>query len=604
MKKLFISLLFLFVLFTKMTQTQDFTVNYTLGMPKPSSHYFEIEIAFAGINDEHLELILPVWRPGRYFIFDFASGVQEFKAVDGKNKELKFKKIDKCTWRVETGIKSSDKGNIKVSYRLYANEFNLRTRGLDDFHAFVNGTAVFMYSEKYRFAPLKLKVLPYSDWHITTGLENLNGNPFEFSAPDYDYFVDCPLEIGNQKDFTFEIDGREHVISIYGDADYDIEKIKSDFKTIIRKNFEFWGRVPYERYVFIVHCTPQSGGGTEHINSTVVGVKPSDFENENSYKNFLRLISHEFFHTWNVKQLKPKGLTPYNYTKENYTEELWIAEGGTSYYDGLILSRTGQYSIEDIYSEISRAVEENRRRPGNNVQSLAESSYDAWVKFWKRNPQSYNAETDYYRKGADVSLILDLEIRKRSGNNHSLDDVFRIMFEKFPLGVVGYTNDDFMNTCSELSGTSFNQFFDDYVYGTKPIDWEKFLFYAGLVLKSSDSTVIPVVGLHLTKSDGKVYIENVLPNSSAEDAGLSTEDEIIAVDGIKADYRAIEKRLGEMKSGEKVKLTVFKQNKLKDVTLTLQDRKIANYYIRKTENPESLQKEIFESWLGKKWNDL
>jgi len=208
-----------------------------------------------------------------------------------------------------------------------------------------------MYSEKYRYVPLTLKVLPYSDWHVTTGLENLGVNLLSLLLLIMIILLIARWKSEIKKDYSFDVEGREHVISFYGEADCDIEKLKNDFTAIIKKNYEFWGRVPYNRYVFIAHCTPQSGGGTEHINSTVVGVKPADFEKENSYKNFLRLISHEFFHTWNVKQLRPKGLTPYNYTKENYTEELWIAEGGTSYYDGLILSRTGQYNIEDILTK-------------------------------------------------------------------------------------------------------------------------------------------------------------------------------------------------------------------------------------------------------------
>ncbi len=590
----------LILIFVKMSNSASVSIDYSLSMPEPSNHYFEVEVSFSGITGEYIDLILPVWRPGRYFILDFPSGVQEFKASTG-NMKLNWGKTDKCTWRIETGLRKNESGTVNVSYWVYANEFNLRTRGLDGEHGFVNGTAVFMYAEKYRNNPLTLEVIPYAGWRVSTGLKSVNGETNKFSAPDYDYLADCPLEIGTQKDFSFNVEGREHVICFFGEANYDIERMKSDFTKIIKRNFEFWGKFPYEKYVFIIHCTPQSGGGTEHINSTVVGVKPQDFENEDSYKNFLRLISHEFFHTWNVKQLKPKGLTPYDYTKENYTEELWIAEGGTSYYDGLMILRTGQYSIEDFFNEITKAVENDRMRPGNKVQSLAESSFDAWVKFWKGNQQSYNAETDYYRKGADVSLILDLEIRNRSENKFSLDDIFRRMFETFPLGVRGYTNEDFMMTCSELCGGSFKEFFDDYVYGTKPIEWEKYLSFAGLDLKGSDSTVVPVVGIAISDTSGRVVINNVLPGSSAEDAGLNAEDEIIALDGVKADYAAVEKKLNELKAGEKVEITVFKQNKLKKVTLKLEDRKITKYHLQKITEPSELQKSVFESWLGIKW---
>jgi predicted metalloprotease with PDZ domain len=583
-----------------MSNSASVSIDYSLAMPDPSTHYFEVEVSFSGITDEHIDLILPVWRPGRYFILDFASGVQEFKA-SRDNTKLNWKKTDKCKWRIETGLRRNESGTVNVSYRVYANEFNLRTRGLDEEHGFVNGTAVFMYAEKYRNNPLTLEVISYTGWHVSTGLKSVNGETNKFSAPDYDHLADCPLEIGSQKDFSFKVDGREHIICFFGDANYDIERMKSDFTKIIKKNFEFWRKIPYERYVFIIHCTPQSGGGTEHINSTGVGVKPQDFEKEDSYKNFLRLISHEFFHTWNVKQMKPNGLAPYDYTKENYTEELWIAEGGTSYYDGLMILRTGQYSVEDFFNEITKAVENDRMRPGNKIQSLAESSFDAWVKFWKGNQQSFNAETDYYRKGADVSLILDLEIRNRSENKFSLDDVFRRMYETFLLGVTGYTNKDFMMTCSTLCGGSFKEFFDDYVYGTKPIEWEKYLSFAGLDLKSNDSIVIPVVGIALSDTAGRLFIDNVLPGSSAEDAGLNAEDQIIAIDGVKADYVTVEKKLNELKAGEKVEITVFKQNKLKKVTLKLEDKKITKYHLQKITESSKLQKSIFESWLGIKW---
>ncbi len=296
----------------------DVKIEYSLSMPEPSSHYFEIKINISGLQDEYLDLILPVWRPGRYFVFDFASGVQEFNAEGGKKNLLEWKKKDKCTWIVNTAGEKS----VTVSYKLYANEFDLRTRGLDEQHAFINPTAIMMYSEKYRSNPVKLIVIPHGDWHVTTGLSNFGNDKFAFTSSGYDYLADCPLEIGNQKDYSFDVEGKEHVICFFGEADYDIEKLKKDFTIIIKKNYEFWGSVPYSRYVFIVHCTPKSGGGTEHINSTVVGVRPDAFGKEESYKNFLRLISHEFFHTWNVKQLRPKGITPYDFTKENYLEEI------------------------------------------------------------------------------------------------------------------------------------------------------------------------------------------------------------------------------------------------------------------------------------------
>ncbi|MCI0448964.1 MAG: PDZ domain-containing protein [Chlorobi bacterium] len=582
-----------------MTNAQNVSVNYSLAMPKPSTHYFEVEIFFDGFakEDKSIDLTLPVWRPGRYLIFDFASGVQDFEVYSGSSNPLKWFKTDKSTWRVETN--SSTK--ISVKYKVFANEFSLRTRGLDDNHGFVNGTSVFMYSEKYRKNPLTLKVMPYNGWHVTTGLDNTEDNLNEFTAPDYDYLADCPLEIGTQTDFDFDVEGRKHIISIYGEAKYDRQRLIDDFTKIIKKNYDFWGNVPYEKYVFIIHINPHTGGGTEHINSTVLAIRPQSFETEAGYAGILRLVSHEFFHTWNVKQLKPKGLTPYDYSKENYTSELWIAEGGTSYYDGLMLVRTGQMKAEDFYKEVARGVEDERRRPGNRIQSVAESSFDAWVKFWKRTPNAYNSESDYYGKGSYVCLVLDLEIRNASKNRHSLDDVFKAMYERFPLDVKGYTNEDFQKTSEEFAGVSLQQFFDDYVYGTKPIEWEKYLSYAGLKLKSDDSTVVPVVGIKASRQGGKIIIDEIITSSSAENAGLMSGDEIIAYDGSRLSYEDMEKRIKVLKAGDKVKLTIFRADNLKEFTLILEEKKLANYYLWKTENPNALQKEIYEDWLEVRW---
>ncbi len=597
-----------------MLSAQNPRITYELGMPKPSTHLFEVSITYedlpAGEND--LDLVLPVWRPGRYLVFDFASGVQEFDAFDANNIPLKWKKINKNTWHIElNGNKSA-----AAKYKLYANEFGLRTRGLNAEHGFIDGTSVFMYPEKYRHTPLVLKINPYDGWHVTTGLENYNNDPLAFSAPNYDYFVDCPIEIGSQVDIEFDIDGRKHIISIFGDAKYDRENLVRDFTKIIRQDYGFWGSVPYEKYVFIIHCTSQSGGGTEHINSCVLGIRPPALENndlrgakrrsnpsegnKNSYKSFLRLVSHEFFHTWNVKQLRPNGITPYNYSKENYTEELWVAEGGTSYYDGLLLVRSGLLDADDFYDEITKAIQEERRRPGNRIQSLAESSFDAWVKFWKNNPQSYNAESDYYGKGSDVCLIFDLELRQRTENKHSLDEVFRNMYEKFPLGVRGYTNSDLQKTCEQISGTDFRKFFDDYIYGTKPIEWEKSLSYAGLELGADDSTVIPAVGLLTEQRGDKLVIKDILSGSSSEDAGLTAGDEIVALNHERISHNEVEKKLDGFQQGDTLVLTIFRNDKLKDYTLKLQNRKSANYLIAKTDNPTALQKSIYELWLGVK----
>ncbi|MCC6864703.1 MAG: M61 family metallopeptidase [Ignavibacteria bacterium] len=578
-----------------MSKTNNFQVEYTLSMPQPASHFLNVKIKIYNIpvSQKTIELKMPAWRSGRYLLFDFAGGVQEFSAKDENSNVLNWVKTDKATWNINRNGNS-----VIAEYKVFANDFLNRTCGLNSEHAFINNLAVFMFSPNYSDKPLTLKVEPFSNWHVTTGMELYNNIPNLFYAPNYNYFADCPLEIVSQTDFSFDVNGFKHTISFFGEANYDKEKLIKDFTTIIKKNHDFWGSVPYKNYTFIVHCTPQSGGGTEHINSTVVGVKPQAFNYESGYKSFLRLISHEFFHTWNVKQLKPAGLTPYDWTKENYTRELWIAEGGTSYYDGLMLVRTGQMSIDDFYKEITRGADDERRRPGNKIQPLSESSFDAWIKFWKRSANSYNSESDYYSKGSYVCLILDLEIRQSSNNKYSLDDVFRYMYNKFPLDVKGYTNIDFRKACEKYAGKSLKQFFADYVDGVKPIEWEKYLLYAGLELTHSDSVYIPVVGLVCVKQENKIIVQDVLEGSSSEKAGLMRRDEIIAVDNNRLSYEEAEKFIGELKAGDKVNLTIFRDNILIDFKISREEVKLSNYKLKLINNLTPLQKNIYNSWLG------
>lgn len=568
-------------------------VKYIISIKDPASSIFEVEIEWDGLHEEELDVSLPVWRPGRYLIFDFSSGVFNFTASGKDNESLKWKKIDKCTWR----IYSNGSNKVSVSYRLYANEFELRTRGLNEEHAFVNGTAVLMYSEKYRTSPIEIILKPYNDWKVTTGLEQIGEDKFRFSASDYDCLADSPLEIGQQNEFEFTVEGVNHMISFTGDVTFE-SKLIDDLSKIIRENFAFWGYIPYEKYVFIVHCSEHGGGGTEHINSTVVGIRPDAFLKESSYKNFLRLISHEFFHTWNVKQLRPKGLTPIDYTKENYTEELWIAEGGTSYYDSLMLVRTGLLSSEEFLDEIDNLIMNDVSRPGNKVQSLAESSFDAWVKFWKFGPQRNELESDYYSKGANVSLLLDLEIRKRTNNSHSLDDVYKLMLNRFPLGK-GYTNEDFINICEEISGTDFKSFFADYLYGTKMLEWERILSYAGLELNKIESPESLDYGISVDESNGNAVLNRVLEGSIAEKCGLKIGDEIVARDGKKVDIAVLSNKLES--SNERVKLTVFRNGELMNFELFDRYYGLTKYKLEKTDRPDNLQISIYEDWLKVKW---
>lgn len=590
----------LLILFPSIMLSQTPTLEYKLGMSKPWTHLFEIELSVKGLpqNLPSVDFLMPVWRTGRYVIFDFAGGVQEFSAVDGSGGMLPWVKTEKSTWRIAKGRATS----VTVRYKVYANEFDMRTRGVNEDHAFVDGCTVFMYIDRYRHLPVTLTVTPYQDWHVTTGLEALPGEKFRFSAKDFDFLADAPLEIGHQKDFEFDVEGKKHVLSIFGDGNYEPDTLIRDITKIVKADKEFWGVLPYDRYVFLLELVARGGGGTEHMNSTIMQTGGYGFKNPNSYRGFLGLVSHEYFHTWNVKQLRPKGILPYDFTRENYVRELWVAEGTTSYYGELILARAGLITQQALLDGLASGVQSDRQRPGNKIQSVTESSFDAWIKLWKNNQQSYNSESDYYSKGSDASTVIDLEIRQHSNNEHSLDDVMRALYHKFPLSSgKGYTVEDMEKIAEEYAGTSLKSVFDKYVFGTTPIDWESTLRYAGIELQAKDSERKTWLGLNTSDQNGTARVWGVIAGSPAYDARLDIGDEILAINGRRVRSSELTDRIAEFKPGDKVKITVFRDNKLRDFEATLRLQDVPAYKAIKTTNPTPLQKSIFESWLSTRW---
>jgi len=578
-------------------------VTYQLGMSKPYTHLFEVQITFENLepNEKYLELLLPVWRPGRYVIFDFAGGVQEFQAHAGNDAQngpaLRWSKTDKTTWRVETEGRHS----VRVSYAVYANEFNLRTRGLNDQHAFVNGAAVFMYVEKFRALPVKLQVQPYGDWHVSTGLDRVKEKSYLFQAPNYDYFVDCPLEIGTQQDFAFEVQGKKHDLSLTGSGNWKSDKLVERLQKVVQANFEFWGDLPYAHYSFLVHSIPGAGGGTEHINSTIMGINPFGFSTENGYESFTSLAMHEFFHTWNVKQLRPADLHPYDYRHENYSKLLWVAEGTTSYYTSILLRRADFTSVSSFINQLATTIRNDRQRPGRKIQSLEESSYDAWIKFWKNSPNDQNREVDYYDKGAAVSLLLDLEIRQRTENRASLDEVMRTLYRGFPLAGPGYSVADFEKAVHEIGRGDYREFFEKYVRGTAELDFAKFLGYAGLEIQETPAPDKPALGISVRDEEGRAMIQQVNSGTAGYDAGLNVGDEILALDGFRLRASQLQLRLGDFKAGDKIQLTVFRNDRLRQFDIVLRPSEAAEITVKHLANPSELQKKIYAAWMGASW---
>jgi predicted metalloprotease with PDZ domain len=582
------------------THASEAKISYEVSMPFPPNHLFEVSVTvqnYSSYPDDFIDFTLPSWRSGRYVILNPSSGIQEFSAEDETGNKLRWSKTDKDTWRVN----SSAGNTYKINYKVFSNEFSIRTRGLNDECGFIDASAVLMFAEKLRFSPLELKIIPYNGWHVTTGLDKMNGLENTFSARDYDYLADCPILIGNQKDYEFFVNEKKFTVSFPAEIKYDADTVVNEIRNISKEICDFWGDIPFEHFTYLLILSQYDYGATEHLNSTVFNVSPVTFSNKDRYNTFISNIAHEFFHTWNVKQLRPKGIDPYDFNKENYTSELWIAEGITSYYQNIFMIRAGYMTPEKYFEILGGNIQNDIERPGNYIQSLAESSFDAWVKYNNNTPNKWISESDFYSKGANLGLFIDLEIRNSSDNEYSLDDVMKTMYKNFPLNKGGYTNEDFIKVCEEYNGSSMKNFFDKYLYGVDTLDWKKYLNYAGLDLITSYDPSKPGLGISTRESGEKLIISYVVPGSASYDAGLDNNDEIIALNGYRVRSSSLSSRISDMREGDEVKLTIMREDKLREFTITLKEIKSAKYKVEKIKEPDNLQKRIFNGWLNVAW---
>jgi len=569
-------------------------IEYTVLLAAPQTQTFQVRMRIRNVQSA-FEVALPVWRQGKYAVINPASSIRSVMAENLAGKPVPITKTDKTTWKVEPGGATE----VIVQYTVYANSLNDRTRHVDDTHAFLSGGTVFFYVPDRRNDAIAVHLDAPADWRIACGLKHEAGNPRTLLAPTYDVLIDSPIEIGIHEALCFEIDGKPHETAVWGDAHVDSDRIERDFAKIVRAEAEIFGDLPYERYVFILHVGPGLRGGTEHLNSTVMQMPQRAFEDESQYKVLLSLTAHEMFHTWNVKRLRPAALRHVDLSKENYTDLLWFCEGTTSYYDELIPVRAGFVTPEIYLAAIAESIYQSRARPAMRVQSVAESSFDAWIKFNTSSPDDVNAVVSYYDSGALVSLLFDLELRRRSNHTASLDTLLRDMYERFPVEGPGFTVQDMIETATRLSGFRFDHFFARYIYGTERLPFEDLFDIVGLEMEAKDTAPHSYIGLLLQDEDGACVVRSVLSDGPAYLAGVNPGDKIVSMNGRafkSADLMVHVDR--QMAPGETVWLQVMRRNRLRRIEFNLETKTNPRWNIRKVSSPAPEQKAAYASWLG------
>jgi len=584
-------------------------VEYLVSIPEPQTQTLTVAMTLRGLSEPSIEVCLPVWRPGKYAVLDQAGSIRSISAKSGSGKPMAVVKIEKSAWIVNTGVPQGDR-TVTVEYTLYANSLGDRTRHVDETHAFISPAAVMMYSPPMRDKPVRVKLDVPKAWHVATGLETEGKDERTLLAADYDVLVDSPIEAGLQEKTAFDVDGTPHEIVFWTAGapmpELDRGKLTKDLTSIIRRQRDMFGGFPYKRYVFLVHCYPGGSGGTEHLNSTVMQCGPTRFSTPEGMRSFCGLASHEYFHTYNVKQLRPAGLKPYDYMHENYTELLWVAEGITSYYDDLTLARVGIKKPDQYLKTVGDGIDAYRRRPGALVQSVEDSSFDAWIKFNKASPDGVNSTVSFYDKGAMAGMMLDFELRRVSGNKVTLDHVMADMYKAFPLDGPGYTTEDMIKTCERLAAGNFRGFFDAVVKGTGPLDFEGALALAGLEVvmdAKKDGEVLkqrPFIGLNVEAKDGAAVVTAALSDGPAYKAGVIAGDAIVAFNGqrVRGDFDALVKLI---KPGDSVRLTLFRYDHLKEVEFKADGRADGKWVVRRMKAATPEQIAVYESWMEAKW---
>ena len=536
-------------------------------------------------DDKQIEVKMPVWTPGSYLVREFSKNVNLVKAFTKDGKALKVSKKSKNAWLIDAG----NEKNIQVKYEVYSFEVSVRTPFLDLSHGFVSGSGVFMYVEKAKNQAGSVTVFPHESFkRISTSLpldQTAKGAGQRFTFENYDQLVDCPMEIGNQEIFEFSAAGVLHTVAMYGDANYNVDQLKKDMPKIVEAETAVIGKNPNKTYTFIVHNVVDGQGGLEHMNSPVLSVNRWTSAGK-QYVDFLNLVAHEYFHLWNVKRIRPIELGPFNYDEENYTTLLWVMEGFTSYYDELILRRTGFYTEEEFLAKLQSSINYVEGSPGSRVQPVAHASFDAWVKAYRPNENSSNTSMTYYSRGSVLASVIDAMIVADSDGKKCLDHFMQQLYTTYYEGLKrGFSEAEFKAELSKFVGKNMDDFFAKYVDGTEIIPYKDFYGPVGLNVQDV-TTNNPSFGASVREEGGKVIVKSVRFGSSAEEAGISVGDEIVGCNAYRVDQSMFEGMMSGMGNMETCDLLIARDEKLFSVHVTIRPYKKPQFLLTKSTSNE------------------
>ncbi len=539
------------------------SLSYHLAAKDSHAHLFALTLNIPNPNPLGQVLSLPNWIAGSYLIRDFCKNVVSIRA-SGAGENLSVKKLDKHHWIVQP-----HEGEITLEYEVYAFDLSVRSAYLDGDRAFFNGSSVFLLPLGLEQESCRLTIeKPNEYWQIATGLKALSA--LEFEAEDYQALIDYPVEIANLCTAEFELKGIQHSLALSGTHQADTSRLERDLSKICQHHLDFFSEAPFDEYHFLTLVRTQGYGGLEHRNSCSLICSRKDLPVvgesgvRQDYAKFLALCSHEYFHAWWVKTIKPSSFHQLDFSRENYTEQLWIYEGFTSYYDELSLLRTKLISPEVYLDLLAQTMTRVQKSRGRHLQSLAESSYDAWTRFYQQDENAPNAIVSYYTKGALLALVLDIEIRRRTKDQNTLDDILQYIWQHYQQQ--GTENSTVQQVVEQLTKTDFSEFFADYLYDTKELPLTQVLSYVGVECKfSHKKSDLSNFGIHSKEQAGQIIITQVLHQSCAHHSGLYVGDKIITANQVALKQQQFIELVDTLEPGQVLTLGVLRDKVLREI---------------------------------------
>jgi predicted metalloprotease with PDZ domain len=566
-------------------------IRYTLTFPEPQTHYVEVAASIPTRGRSELDLMMAVWTPGSYLVREYERNVEAL-SVSANGRPLSVTKSDKNRWRVTTGGAAT----VDLKYRVYGREMSVRTNWIEAGFALLNGAPTFITVSDALDSPHDVTIVPAAGWARSLTSLAEAGSEHHYVAPDFDTLVDSPIVVGNPSVYEFTVGGKKHYLVNQGEAGvFDGARAAKDLEAVVRENLRLWGSLPYEKYLFLNMIT-EAGGGLEHKNSTVIMTSRWATRTRRAYLSWLDTASHEFFHAWNVKRLRPIELGPFNYEKENETRSLWIAEGVTEYYGALNLHRAGLAAREEFLDILSGNIEELQTTPGRLVQSAEQASFDAWIKYYRPDENSANTSISYYTKGAVLGFLLDARIRKATGGARGLDDVMRQAYQRFA-GTRGYTPTDFRAVAESVAGTSLKSFWETAVEGTDELDYADALDTFGLRFRAAATSGRPWLGVVTRNDGGRLLVSQVRRDGPSLKAGLNVDDEILALDEFRVRADRLDERIQQYRPGDKVTMLIARREQLMRIDVTLDREPARSWRLEVAPASSPQQTQQLNRWL-------